>query len=77
MRSPDPTIPRGDYDPDAPNPGLEEIRRQKAAGVADDDLDWGLAIAKLNESHGRVLEKGKWVLNEPYTSRNIGPDGAA
>lgn len=75
-RPPDPSIPRRDYDPDTPNPGLEEIRRQKAAGVSDDDLDWDRAMAILNESHGKVLVDGKWVMEVPHSHATWEGDGA-
>jgi hypothetical protein len=61
--SPDPSIPRKPYDPTAPNPGIEELNRQKAAGETPNPAR---ALAAIQESHGFVKENDKWVKDEPY-----------
>lgn len=73
LRSPDPSIPKKPYDPDAPNPGLYEIARQEEFG---EEPDWGRAIAVLNKSQGNVYENGQWVMDEPYSQRTWAGDGA-
>lgn len=75
-RTPDPSIPREEYDPDKPNPGIEEIQRQKAAGVSDDDLDWERAVAAINTSRGKVYEKEQWVMDVPHSHATWEGDGA-
>lgn len=76
MRPPDPTIEREPYDPDKPNPAIDEIKRQKAAGVHDDDLDWDKAFELMYKGQGKVHQNGKWVKDEPYSQANWHGDGA-
>lgn len=70
--SPDPTIPRETYDPDKPNAGLVELKRQEEAG---EEPDWEKAWAALHKSHGLVFEEG-WVKDVPYSQANWEGDGA-
>jgi hypothetical protein len=73
IKTPDPTIPWTAYDPDKPNPGVQEMLRQEEFC---EEYDFGRAMAVLNHAQGFVFERGEWVKAEPYSQRNWEGDGA-
>lgn len=65
LSSPDPDIPQERYDPDKPNAGIREMMRQQEFC---EDLDSNRMWAELHKSHGKVFERGEWVIDVPHSS---------